>query len=40
VDLVSSKMARLENIALVADAEHDFLVIMKDGKIYKNALAK
>jgi imidazolonepropionase-like amidohydrolase len=28
----------LENIELVADAERNFLVIMKDGRIYKNAL--
>ena len=30
----------LENIQLVADPAKNFLVIMKDGKIYKNALAK
>ena len=30
----------LENINLVADAAKNFLVIMKDGKVYKNALAK
>jgi imidazolonepropionase-like amidohydrolase len=30
----------LENINLVADAEKNFLVIMKDGKIYKNTLPK
>ena len=28
----------VENIALVADPEKNFLIIMKDGKIYKNAL--
>jgi imidazolonepropionase-like amidohydrolase len=28
----------LENIDLVADAERNFMVIMKDGRIYKNAL--
>jgi hypothetical protein len=27
----------LENLDLVADPEMDFVVIMKDGKIYKNA---
>ncbi len=30
----------LENIRLVADPHKNFLVIMKDGTIYKNALAK
>jgi imidazolonepropionase-like amidohydrolase len=28
----------LENIDLVADAEKNFLIIMKDGKIYKNTI--
>jgi imidazolonepropionase-like amidohydrolase len=28
----------LENIELVADAARNFLVIMKDGRIYKDAL--
>jgi imidazolonepropionase-like amidohydrolase len=28
----------LENLELVADAEKNFVVIMKDGKIYKNKL--
>ena len=28
----------LENIELVADPERNFVVIIKDGKIYKNAL--
>ena len=28
----------IANIALVADPEKNFLVIMKDGKIYKNLL--
>jgi len=28
----------LENIRLVADPERNFLVIMKNGRIYKNAL--
>jgi imidazolonepropionase-like amidohydrolase len=28
----------LENIDLVADADKNFVVIMKDGKIYKNTL--
>jgi imidazolonepropionase-like amidohydrolase len=30
----------LENIQLVADPDRNFLVIMKDGVIYKNALAQ
>jgi imidazolonepropionase-like amidohydrolase len=30
----------LENINLVADAAKNFLVVMKDGKIYKNTLVK
>ena len=30
----------LENIKLVEDPDKNFLVIMKDGRIYKNALAK
>jgi imidazolonepropionase-like amidohydrolase len=29
----------LENIRLVADPDNNFLVIMKDGKIYKNTLS-
>lgn len=29
----------LENIDLVADAERNFKIIMKDGRIYKNTLA-
>ena len=28
----------LENLDLVADPDNDFLVIMKDGVIYKNTL--
>jgi hypothetical protein len=28
----------LENLGLVADPEKNFVVIMKDGKIYKNTL--
>ena len=28
----------LENIDLVADAEKNFVMIMKDGKIYKNTV--
>jgi imidazolonepropionase-like amidohydrolase len=28
----------LENIALVADPDRNFRVIMKDGRIYKNTL--
>jgi imidazolonepropionase-like amidohydrolase len=30
----------LENIQLVADPDKNFLVIMKDGTIYKNTLPK
>jgi imidazolonepropionase-like amidohydrolase len=30
----------LENIQLVADSDKNFLVIMKDGTIYKNTLPK
>lgn len=29
----------LENIALIADPERNFLVIMKDGKVYKNTMS-
>jgi len=28
----------IENLDLVADADKNFVVIMKDGKIYKNTL--
>jgi imidazolonepropionase-like amidohydrolase len=30
----------LEDISLIADPQKNFVVIMKDGKIYKNALGK
>jgi imidazolonepropionase-like amidohydrolase len=30
----------LENIDLVADAEKNFVLIMKDGQIYKNTLGQ
>jgi imidazolonepropionase-like amidohydrolase len=30
----------LENINLIADPSKDFLVIMKDGKVYKNTLTR
>jgi imidazolonepropionase-like amidohydrolase len=30
----------LDNLDLVADPDRNFLVIMKDGKVYKNALPK
>jgi imidazolonepropionase-like amidohydrolase len=30
----------LENLGLVADPDQNFLVIMKDGRVYKNALPK
>jgi len=29
----------LQDLSLVADPERNFLVIMKDGTIYKNAIA-
>jgi imidazolonepropionase-like amidohydrolase len=38
-DLLLVEGNPLENIALVADPQRNFLVIMKDGKVYKNALA-
>ncbi len=34
----SSTAIRSHNIALVAAPEKNFLIIMKDGKIYKDAL--
>jgi len=37
-DLILVDGNPLENIDLVADAEKNFVVIMKDGKIYKNVL--
>ena len=30
----------LENITLIADPAKNFVVIVKDGKVYKNALAE
>jgi len=30
----------LSNIALIADPEKNLLVIMKDGKVYKNILSR
>jgi imidazolonepropionase-like amidohydrolase len=30
----------LDNIGLIADPGKTFVVIMKDGKVYKNALAR
>ena len=30
----------LENINLIANPDKDFLIIMKDGKIYKNTMPK
>jgi len=30
----------LENIKLVEDPDKNFLIIMKDGRIYKNAVSK
>ena len=37
-DLVAVDGNPLENIALVAHPDKSFVVIMKDGKIYKNSL--
>lgn len=37
-DLILVDGNPLENLDLVADAETNFSVIMKDGKIYKNTL--
>jgi imidazolonepropionase-like amidohydrolase len=37
-DLILVDGNPLENLDLVADAEKNFVVIMKDGKIYKNEL--
>jgi len=37
-DLILVDGNPLENLDLVADADKNFVVIMKDGKIYKNAL--
>ena len=39
-DLILVDGNPLENINLVADAAKNFLVIMKDGKVYKNALTQ
>ena len=39
-DLVLVDGNPLENIKLVEDADRNFVVIMKDGRIYKNLLAK
>jgi len=39
-DLLLVEGNPLENIRLVAEPEKNFLIIMKDGKIYKNALAR
>lgn len=38
-DLVLVDGNPLENIDLVADPDNNFVVIMKDGKVYKNMLA-
>jgi len=38
-DLLLVEGNPLENIKLVADPAKNFLVIMKDGKVYKNTLA-
>jgi len=37
-DMLIADRNPLENIDLVADLHKNFLVIMKDGKIYKNTL--
>jgi len=39
-DLVMVDGNPLENLDLVANAEKNFVVIMKDGKIYKNTLSQ
>lgn len=39
-DLIIVDGNPLENLALVADPEKNFMVIMKDGKVYKNTLGK
>ena len=39
-DLILVDGNPLENLDLVADPENKFVVIMKDGKIYKNILDK
>jgi imidazolonepropionase-like amidohydrolase len=39
-DLILVDGNPLENLNLVADAEKNFVVIMKDGKIYKNTLGR
>jgi imidazolonepropionase-like amidohydrolase len=38
-DLLLVEGNPLENIELVADPDRNFVVIMKDGKIYKNTLS-
>jgi imidazolonepropionase-like amidohydrolase len=37
-DLILVEGNPLENLDLVADPDKNFLVIMKDGKIYKNTV--
>jgi len=37
-DLILVDGNPLENIDLVADPDRNFVVIMKDGKIYKNTI--
>ena len=39
-DMIIVEGNPLKNIDLVADPETNFLVIMKDGKVYKNTLTK
>jgi imidazolonepropionase-like amidohydrolase len=39
-DLILVDDNPLENLNLVADAEKNFVLIMKDGKIYKNTLGQ
>ena len=39
-DVISVDGNPLDNIGLIADPGNAFVVIMKDGKIYKNAMAK
>jgi imidazolonepropionase-like amidohydrolase len=39
-DLILVDGNPLENLGIVADAEKNFVLIMKDGKIYKNTLGR
>jgi imidazolonepropionase-like amidohydrolase len=39
-DLIIVEGNPLENLDLVADPDNNFIMIMKDGKIYKNSLSR